>query len=650
MKQLLLSVLLLLPMVAYADVVEIDGIYYNLIQKTRTAEVTSNPFSYSGEVVIPEKVEKDGIEYEVNKIGDFAFNDCYIYEISIPNTVTSIGDFAFMGCKRLESISIPQSVSVIGWYAFCDCTSLVSIEIPYGVTSIAGIFTNCSSLVSVSIPNSVTDISYAFGGCSSLSSITIPNSVTTIGEQTFNSCSGLTAVTIPNSVTSISEGAFRYCSGLTSITIPNSVTSIGNGAFRYCSGLTSVTIPNSVLTIGSFVFSGCSGLTSVTIPNSINIIPDYAFFDCGSLTSITIGNGVKRIGTWAFSSCKELTDVCCYTLDVPDTKSDAFVDSYIEYATLHVPAKAISAYMETEPWNMFMSIEKIPLPEYTLTYMVDGIEYITFKVEEGTTIMPETEPTKEGYTFSGWSEIPETMPAHDVTVTGVFSINKYNLTYIVDGEEYSSSEIEYDASITPAEEPTKEGYTFSGWSEMPETMPAHDVTVTGVFCINKYNLTYTVDGEEYSSSEIEYDTNITPAEEPTKEGYTFSGWSEIPETMPAHDVTVTGSFSVNSYKLTYMVDNEVYKEIVYEYGATIVPEPQPDGNYATFEWEDLPETMPAHDVVIHASYTTGIIDVLKNSQNNVRIYTPDGKKRNQLQKGLNIVMLNDGTIHKIVTK
>ena len=120
--------------------------------------------------------------------------------------------------------------------------------------------------------------------------------------------------------------------------------------------------------------------------------------------------------------------------------------------------------------------------------------------------------------------------------------------------------------------------------------------------------------------------------------------------MPAQDVTVTGSFSVNSYKLTYMVDNEVYKEIVYEYGATIVPEPQPDGNYATFEWEDLPETMPAHDVVIHASYTTGIIDVLKNSQNNVRIYTPDGKKRDQIQKGMNIVVLNDGSIHKIVNK
>ena len=54
-------------------------------------------------------------------------------------------------------------------------------------------------------------------------------------------------------------------------------------------------------------------------------------------------------------------------------------------------------------------------------------------------------PMKEGYTFSGWSEIPETMPAQDVTVTGSFTINKYKLTYMVDGAEYKSYEIEFGA-------------------------------------------------------------------------------------------------------------------------------------------------------------------------------------------------------------
>ena len=211
------------------------------------------------------------------------------------------------------------------------------------------------------------------------------------------------------------------------------------------------------------------------------------------------------------------------------------------------------------------------------------------------------------------------MPAHDVNVTGTFSINSHKLTYVVDGEEYKSYELEYGATITPEPAPEKEGYTFSGWSEIPETMPARDVMVTGTFSVNKYKLTYTVDGEEYKSYELDYGASITLEAAPTKEGYTFSGWSEIPEAMPAHDVTVTGSFTINSYKLTYMVDDKVYKETMYEYGAIITPEPQPEGDYATFEWTDLPQTMPAHDVVVYANYTSGIIEVLMTRQGNIRI-------------------------------
>ena len=290
------------------------------------------------------------------------------------------------------------------------------------------------------------------------------------------------------------------------------------------------------------------------------------------------------------------------------------------------------------------------MPEHTLTYIVDEEVYKTYQLEEGETITPEPAPTKEGYTFSGWSEIPETMPAHDVTVTGTFTINKYKLTYTVDGAEYKTYEVEYGVTITPEAEPIKEGYTFSGWSEIPQTMPAHDVTVTGTFIVNKYKVTYTVDGEEYKSYEVEYGATITPEAEPIKEGYAFSGWSEMPATMPAHDVIVSGTFTVNKYKITYIMDNKVYKEVMCEYGATVTPEPQPVGVYDTFEWIGQPETMPAHDVVVYAVYTSGIADALMITQQNVRIYTPNGKKLKKLQKGLNIVVLKDGTVKKVVIK
>lgn len=182
---------------------------------------------------------------------------------------------------------------------------------------------------------------------------------------------------------------------------------------------------------------------------------------------------------------------------------------------------------------------------FNLIYMVDGEVYKTYQVPYDDAITPEPAPTKEGYTFSGWSEIPSKMPANDVTVTGSFTINKYKLTYYVDGEIYHTYEVEYGTAITPEAAPEKEGYTFTGWEGLPTTMPANDVTATAVYTVNTYTLTYMVDGEVYTSYTMEYGASITPEAEPTKEGYTFSGWSEIPSTMPAEDVTITGTFIEN---------------------------------------------------------------------------------------------------------
>ena len=112
---------------------------------------------------------------------------------------------------------------------------------------------------------------------------------------------------------------------------------------------------------------------------------------------------------------------------MPSTNTNAFEGSYIEFATLHAPASALNDYSNTEPWSNFK--DKVAIgevePSYTLTYMLEGKKYVGYSLQEGETIIPVPAPSKEGFTFSGWSEIPATMPDHDVTITGTFIANTY---------------------------------------------------------------------------------------------------------------------------------------------------------------------------------------------------------------------------------
>lgn len=171
MKKLFLaSFFALLSICTYAYDFEVDGIYYN-ITGDNTVEVTSNNGTYTGDIIIPNKVSYDSKEY----------------------SVTSIGENAFYNCSSLTAINIPEGVTSIKEYAFYDCIGLTAISIPKGVTTIKyGTFQGCSGLTAISIPEGVTEIkTSAFQGCSGLTTINIPKSVTTIERQAFNYCSSL---------------------------------------------------------------------------------------------------------------------------------------------------------------------------------------------------------------------------------------------------------------------------------------------------------------------------------------------------------------------------------------------------------------------------------------------------------------------------
>lgn len=74
------------------------------------------------------------------------------------------------------------------------------------------------------------------------------------------------------------------------------------------------------------------------------------------MTSLTIGSGVKNIKSQVFASCGDLTDVYSLSEEVPTAYSDAFNNSFVDYATLHVPAVSIDEYKTTTPWSSFGTI------------------------------------------------------------------------------------------------------------------------------------------------------------------------------------------------------------------------------------------------------------------------------------------------------
>ena len=486
------------------------------------------------------------------------------------------------------------------------CDRIIDIYDPYNTGRTFYPFEGVNSSFKLTIGNSITSISNnMFAGCN-IPSVFIPKNIKNIGSTSFNNCSTLESVIFEDSPTELDcdEGNNFYGCQLRDVYIGRNMRFSINSPFnRNKEGIQKLTFGNNVTEIPDDAFSGLKNVKDLTLPQSLKTIGSMAFYGCEGLTELTIPGSVTEIGQQAFDLCRSIKtlrlddgkEVLKFTAE-PNNLNNAFQNSPLEEVYL---GRNFS-FTANSPLAIFETLKSMTIGEDVSSLAERS--FIGCPNLKDVTSYSKVVPTTSGNVFT---------PSYQTNATLHVPYALY--------DEYK------DANV---------------WKDFGKI-----VNFEGL-----YNLVYSVDGEEYKKYVVEQGTSITPETEPTKEGYTFNGWSEIPDSMPAHDVTVAGSFSINSYKLTYMLNNEVYKEMTYEYGATVTPEPQPEGDYASFEWIDLPQTMPAHDVVVYAMYTSGITDVLMKTQQNVRIYAPNGKMLNKLQKGLNIVVLNDGTVKKVVIK
>ena len=266
---------------------------------------------------------------------------------------------------------------------------------------------------------------------------------------------------------------------------------------------------------------------------------------------------------------------------------------------------------ETMPADNITVKAQWEINQYTITFDTNGgSEIAPITQDYGTEITAPDNPTRKGYTFKGWDkEIPETMPAENITVKAQWEINQYTITFDTNGgSEIAPITQDYGTEITAPDNPTRKGYTFKGWDkEIPETMPAENITVKAQWEINQYTITFdTNGGSEIAPITQDYGTEITAPDNPTRKGYTFKGWDkEIPETMPAENITVKAQWKINQYTITFDTNGgSEIAPITQDYGTEITAPDKPTRKGYTFKgWDkEIPEAMPAENITVKAQW------------------------------------------------
>ena len=235
---------------------------------------------------------------------------------------------------------------------------------------------------------------------------------------------------------------------------------------------------------------------------------------------------------------------------------------------------------------------------YTVTWKVGDDFTTTTMVKYGEALVaPEYTPAA-GYDFE-WVDVPATMPANDaLVISGKLTAKTYTVTWKVNGEIVGTTTVTFGEAIADYEYTAPAGYTFGGWTDKPDTMPANDIVVNGTTVANGYKVVWKVNGEKVGETVVSYGEAIADYDYTAPEGYEFSGWTDKPETMPDSEIVVNGTTTPKTYTVTWKVGDDFTTTTEVKYGeALAAPAYTPAAGY-DFEWVDVPATMPANDALV----------------------------------------------------
>jgi len=312
-----------------------------------------------------------------------------------------------------------------------------------------------------------------------------------------------------------------------------------------------------------------------------------------------------------------------FECDVIFTSSDDNVVSVDENG--NITAKSIGDATVTatiKDTDITATCEITVLPRtFTLTWVVDGVS-TEEKLNEAAEIIKPENPEKTGYAFDGWTpELPDVMPADDLTITASFTANSYDATFDANGGAWAEGETEmtvstaYDAEIVAPDAPAKQGYVFTGWTPEVGIMDSVDgKTFVAKWAAADDTLyvveTYTMNvSGEYEESTVDFvgttDETVTATYE-IADGFALDTEKSVLSGTVAADGSLVLKVYINrnAYTVTTIVDGSSVQE-TYLYGETVVKPGNPTKEgYSFIGWNaEFPETMPVKNIVITALWS-----------------------------------------------
>ena len=283
----------------------------------------------------------------------------------------------------------------------------------------------------------------------------------------------------------------------------------------------------------------------------------------------------------------------------PTENSNKYNGSFVLNGAATVKAVA----MQNCRYNSHVSSYGITVTKHTVTFKDwNGTVLKTQSVYHTGAATAPANPTRTGYTFTGWDKAFTNVTA-DLVVTAQYSINTYTVTFKDwNGTVLKTQQVQYGGAATAPANPTRTGYTFTGWDKAFTNVTAN-LVVTAQYSINTYTVTFKDwNGTVLKTQQVQYGGAATAPANPTRTGYTFTGWDKAFTNVTAN-LVVTAQYSINTYTVTFKDWNgTVLKTQQVQYGGAATAPANPTRAGYTFTGWDKAFTNVTANLVVTAQY------------------------------------------------